>query len=203
MRFVDPDGMEATLYITGGAADKATEQLQSSGTNLKLQRDSETGKVEIVGGEAITEEDKKIQALIKDESVEVNVVAEESNKVSEGLPNEGAYFTGGAYLGTFLNIEKSTVKTIQQVNPSALEIMDNHADKPGAGIMHEVTESYAAGILSKKKGQASINGDKISRKAHRKATDQPVSANSFHRINVNGFVHVYLGTVLVNRYPSP
>lgn len=81
--------------------------------------------------------------------------------------------------------------------------MDQHADKPGAGIIYEVTESYAAGILSKKKGQASINGDRISRKAHRKATDQPVSANSFHRMNVNGFVHVYLGTVLVNRYPSP
>jgi RHS repeat-associated protein len=201
IRFIDPDGMDPRVFINGDASEEAMEQLKSSTKNLVLSRNEKTGQVEIIGGEAVTDDEKQLMAAITDETVNVNLRAGESNKVDKDLPNAGGVFTGGAYLGTKFNEEDKSVETFQQVNTVALDKMDEIAQKDGAGILHEVTESYEAGKLSQKYGKSSIiSSDKIGRRAHKKATPQPVSENDFSTTRINGRTIIFIGSTPINYY---
>jgi RHS repeat-associated protein len=95
MRFIDPDGMSSTVFINGEASQEAFSQLKSS-TNLELTRNKD-GKVEIVGGEAVTDSDKQLMAAINDESIEVHVTAINSNTTV--IDGQKIRINGGGFLG--------------------------------------------------------------------------------------------------------
>jgi hypothetical protein len=155
IRFCDPDGMSPELFIKGESAAAATAQLQQS-TNLTIARDSETGKISATG-EAKSSDDKKLQAILNSTEITVNVTATSSNEISSGVK-----FIGGAFMGNEVSLESmsivegtkpynptditvATVSTQQVVNPNNLEQMDTYYGTPGAGMLHEVTESFEGG----------------------------------------------------------
>lgn len=186
IRFIDPDGMSPELFIKGESAAAATTQLQQC-TNLTLSRDSETGKISATG-EAKTSDDKKLQTVINSTDVTVNVTATSSNEISSGVN-----FIGGAFMGNEVSSESmtivegtkpynptditvTTVSTQQVVNPNNLEQMDSYYGTPGAGMLHEVTESFEGGKISKNAGISSPNAagsGSVYNEAHKAATPQP------------------------------
>ena len=173
MRFIDPDGMSSTVFINGEASQEAFSQLKSS-TNLELTRNKD-GKVEIVGGEALTKDDKQLMAAINDESIEVHVTAPE--KFYERKDGVLSITTGGSFMGTNVTSTEdgNKIDTYQKVIPSHLSKMDEFGNKDsGTGMLHEVTESYEAGLISKESGVSAIPNGRIYAMAHKRATKQPV-----------------------------
>jgi len=81
-------------------------------------------------------------------------------------------------------------ETKQEVNPSVLEAMSSYFGKPGADMLHEVTESYQGALVSKKleidAGTATQaendNFISIYNAAHNNATPQ-TSTNGYQQIN--------------------
>ena len=135
MRFIDPDGRQGQdVIITGDKAKEAFKQLQQS-TSLKLSKD-ETGKVTATG-KAKTEADKKLQEAITDVSVKVQV-----NATSSNYSDNGKWFVGGAFGGSEVQKDGTTVAT-QTVNPEHTKQIDelNDASK-GSSVLHEVLEAF-------------------------------------------------------------
>jgi hypothetical protein len=165
MRFIDPDGMGAVLFITGVAAEQVTSQLQS-GTSLNLTRNSETGQISATG-EAKTQADELLLAAINDPTISVNV---DANTICGN--DKTGYSIGGAFMGNTISENKETVvtnnkpyeteeinklqsvDTKQMVNSDILAKMDKNGNKPGGGMMHEVFESYLGGQISQTTGVA-------------------------------------------------
>lgn len=165
---VDPDGMLDELVITGNEADKAVEQMQKA-TSLTLTKDS-NGKVS-AEGEAKTQDDKKLLAVINSTDITVNVEANNSKTI---VYNGQTYLTnGGAFMGnTIINrtvttefqtgikpftkmsipFDVTTVNAYQIVNPNLLEDFDIFAGKPGQSMLHEVTEAYSGALISLEAG---------------------------------------------------
>lgn len=77
----------------------------------------------------------------------------------------------------------NTVVTEQEVNPTVLNTMSTAHGKPGAEMLHEVTEAYQGGLISQKNGVSSPESNQPSsvyQKAHNRATNQ--SGQMFERI---------------------
>jgi len=55
-------------------------------------------------------------------------------------------------LGMGIKTDKNFVSTQQEVNPTVLGSISDAHEKPGADILHEVTESYQGGLISQKSG---------------------------------------------------
>ncbi|HLN52607.1 MAG TPA: RHS repeat-associated core domain-containing protein, partial [Lentimicrobium sp.] len=208
MRFTDPDGMLAKLKITGDAEEEATDQLQSGTENLKITRNSDG--VISAEGEAKTDYELRLVEVIQDQTITVNIEASYSDKTKDG-----DNFTGGAFLGNkvtestetvtvnnkpFEQVEQpgvSTVEAFQQVNPKELGKMDAYVDKPGAAMLHEVTEPYEGAKISQKTGisasKAESGKQSIADVADIKATEQPAAKNLFKQDIKGGYI-MYLGT---------
>jgi len=170
MRFLDPDGMLEELYIRGSEAEAATAELQKS-TSLTLTRDEKTGKVSATGT-AETKEDKKLLKVINSTSVAVGISAE-----STTTTDSQQLYVGGAFSGNALNGEDGdySVSAKQEVNPGVLEKASTANGKPGADMLHEVTEAYEGGLISLKRGSSSPEAGQPGsayNKAHRRATKQ-------------------------------
>ena len=187
LRYIDPDGMIEEVYINGSEAEQATKELQKS-TSLTLSRDSKSGKISATG-EAKTKGDKLLLSAINSKSVKVNVTATSNTNTSTGN-----LYIGGAFMGnTVGNVttqstrmigkddpitttSTSTVATAEQeVNPSVLGTMSAAHGKPGADMLHEVTEAYQGGVISLGKGVSSpVDGQpgSVYQQAHNSATKQ-------------------------------
>jgi len=194
IRFIDPDGMEIDVYITGDAAAEATKQLQQS-TSLKLSRDSQTGKIEATG-RAKSKSDKQLLAAINDENIDVNVTASNSLQTSTGLDYIGGAFMGNKIientstldipeLNFSIELSGKSIEASQEVNPNMLEYYDNAAGTNGAFMKHEVTEAYEGAKISLStgiealpaiKGNATYNS--IYLPAHDAASKQPAITSS-------------------------
>jgi len=158
------------VYITGSMANQATEELQKS-TSLTLSRDSETGKISATG-EAKTKSDEKLAEAINSTSVKVNVTAENTSTTT----SKGSY-VGGAFMGNTVTngANGNTVVAEQEVNPTVLGKMSSAHGKPGADMLHEVTEGFEGALISQKKGvssPASNTAGSVYEKAHSRATKQ-------------------------------
>lgn len=175
---IDTDGAFDELVITGSQADaeKATEDLQKK-TTLKLSRDPSTGKIS-AAGTAKTEDDKKIEQIVNDPTIRVNVIAANSNSVSYGGAN--VHVNGGGFMGNIVtpttatltidtppsilgdegknNTPKSVtttynaVEATQIVNPDQLRIWDAAFGKSGDCILHEVSEAYIGAQIAQLSG---------------------------------------------------
>jgi len=193
---VDPDGRSDELFINGDESESAFALLQSS-TSMILSRDSKTGKISAIG-EALNEDDKKLLNVIKCNEISVNVEANSFNSINVNGVN---YMTnGGAFMGNIienssftseiqigikpfesisLTFDISTVKAFQTINPYLLEDFDIFAGTKGKSILHEITEAYSGGLISKKSGisaQPAIKGNPtywIYEKAHKADTTVP------------------------------
>src|SRR5699024_1905644 len=94
VKLVDPDGRSVDeVIITGEKAEEALSQLNAS-TNLNIERDEESGKLSISGGETKTKADKQLKEAIEDNNRVVEV-----NAVSTSITDDRKKFLGGAFGG--------------------------------------------------------------------------------------------------------
>ncbi len=147
MRFVDPDGMQTKVVITGDDSESAAKQLDES-TSLKITRNPDNGELS-ASGEANTDADKQLLSAINDPDITVEVNANKSEFTSTG-----AYYPGGAMMGTEITDEGCIIAK-QEVSPPMLSEADEFYNTPGAGMMHEVTEGFEAGKITKLPGTPS------------------------------------------------
>ena len=160
IRFIDPDGRQnKDVIITGGAANTALNELQKAvSSELTLTKDS-NGKVSYTqnsSGAKLSSDAQQLVNAIDDHSVNVNVKAE-NTKMTEA----GHLYIGGAFGGnttkSLLSRDGSslstTIETKQEVNPTVLGAMSDYFGKPGADMLHEVTESYQGALISQKLGK--------------------------------------------------
>jgi RHS repeat-associated protein len=195
IRFIDPDGMDPDIYLTGEAAQEAFKQLQQS-TQLKLSIDN-LGKIS-ASGEAESGSDKKLLEAINNKNVTVNIEAVNSNTLSDGKGGI-LLMVGGAFLGNTvktktetsnsdigfedvvgnISIEttstNTTASTTQKVNPTVLGALDQANGNNGTGMLHETLESYEGGLISLKSGKSSPAGGEpgsVYTKAHHRAPYQ-------------------------------
>ena len=159
LRFIDPDGRQGSdVIIKGRAANDALKELQKSvSSELTLKMDS-NGKVSYTQNDPKVKLSSNAQQLVNavdDHSVNVNVTAENTN-----LTKAGQLYVGGTFSGNKTNFifnnegtsMTSITETYQEVNPTVLGSMSNYFGKPGADMLHEVTESYQGGVIARKLG---------------------------------------------------
>jgi RHS repeat-associated protein len=149
---VDPDGNELT--ITGEASDKAVSQLKNIAPNLKLRNENGVIKAD---GKAKTPAEKQLIKIINDTKIKVNITAKNTNKIdSENETNQ----YGGGYLGNTVkkdeNDKVTSVDANQFVNPDVIAYWDEKTESTvGEGMMHEVIEAFAGGVIAKETGDPS------------------------------------------------
>ncbi|MCX8532077.1 RHS repeat-associated core domain-containing protein [Chryseobacterium sp. KC 927] len=155
IRFIDPDGRQGKdVTITGGAATIALMELQKSvSSELTLSKDS-NGKVSYTQNNPksrLSSDAQQLVDAIDNHSVNVNVKAENTNRTEKRN-----LYIGGAFSGNKTRYQFSKngsfdaiTETLQEVNPSVLGLISNYFNKPGADILHEVTESYKGALISR------------------------------------------------------
>jgi len=165
---IDPSGLLDGLVITGPESEAATVQLQQGAPNLKPTK----GPDDRISyeGIAVTDNEKKLQAVIDDPNIDVNINALNSNRyIYNGETCEmtgGGAFMGNTVYGNtahtkmetpFGAIEFSydynTVNASQFVNPDHLTDVDTYGT-PGQSILHEATEAYSGALISQKTGNS-------------------------------------------------
>lgn len=160
IRFIDPDGMAPDINIQGPNAQKALDALNTN-TNLVLNMD-ENGKVSIVGGSAINQQDVELQQAIEDKNVEVNLKTTEDNMITITNSGTTGRIWGGALGGSVIEnreipiYEEGSSRIVgfetRTVTVAEQFINMNHADKevtiggatPGQNVYHETMEGYYA-----------------------------------------------------------
>jgi hypothetical protein len=179
LRFIDPDGRyPSDVILKGKEAQLAFVQLQASvKKDLTLSMDN-NGKVSYNqnGNGNLSRDSKQLVNAINDNSVVVNVIAENTTSTKSGN-----LYIGGAFSGNSVN--GNTVIAEQEINPSVLGTISTAHGKPGADVLHEVTEAYQGGLLSQKSGISSTASNQpgsVYQKAHDRATNQ--SGQIFERI---------------------
>src|SRR5690606_36577721 len=110
-------------------------------------------------------------------SIVVNVNAENTTTTKSGDS-----YIGGAFAGNTVTTGEggNTVVAEQEVNPGVLGKMSSAHGKPGADMLHEVTEAYQGALISQKKGTSSPGANQagsVYPKAHSKATKQSGSVH--------------------------
>ena len=161
VKYVDPAGEE--VYIVGDGADQATLQLSSRG--IKITRDSETGILSYtLTGKKLSKRESSLITAIDSKNVRVNINATNLYEV----PFEEGYSLRNSLCGQFLGVSlgencnpkglRETAETRQLVNPNICRKTDEmHGVPSGTSLVHEITESYIAGIIClDKKNQFSI-----------------------------------------------
>jgi len=174
IRFIDPDGRTPTdIRITGSESDKALQELQkAAGTDITLSKDAKTGNVTYTQNTkgSLSGNSAKVAKIINDKTVTVELKAENTVDTSTG----GKYI-GGAFMGNSV-LASGNVEAVQEINPYVLGILSDANTKAGEGILHEVTEGYEGGLISKASGVSSpdsTNPTSIYPQAHTAAHPQP------------------------------
>ncbi|GGD64398.1 hypothetical protein GCM10011514_30440 [Emticicia aquatilis] len=193
----DPDGRDPNdVILKGKEAQAAFSQLQASvQKDLTLSMDS-NGKVTYTqnGTGKLSRDSKQLVNAINDNSIVVNVNAENTK-----FTKSGNLYIGGAYSGNTVTqgTNGNTVVAEQEVNPVVLGIMSTTHGKAGADMLHEVTEAYQGALISQKSGQsspASNNSNSVYPTAHNRATAQSGqvyetlydASNNVLQMNANG-----------------
>ncbi|MBW3520169.1 type IV secretion protein Rhs [Flavobacterium sp. NKUCC04_CG] len=165
-------GEEVT--ITGEKKQEAFQELQKSvQKELNLTMD-EKGKVDYtkIKEGKVSEDSQQLIDAIDDESISVNVKAENTMKTEAG-----DIYVGGAYSGnSVIKTEKgNSVVAVQEINPIVFGKVGEATGKPGIDVLHEVTEAYQGGLIAQKNGissPSSINKNSTWPLAHSRATKE-------------------------------
>ena len=175
IRFIDPDGRAPwDVIIKGSESQAAFNELQASVQGqLNLSMDA-NGKVTYTqsGDGKLSKDAQQLANAIDNSSIVVNVNAENTTTTSSG-----DLYIGGAFAGNTVTKGEggNTVVAEQEVNPGVLGKMSTAHGKPGADMLHEVTEAYQGALISQKKGvssPASNQKGSVYNEAHQKATRQ-------------------------------
>jgi len=150
LRFIDPDGMGVDdVIIRGDSADKAFTQLESE-TTLSLTHNKTSGKVETTDlsnkeYKSLSTADQKLYDAIKDKGKTVDLIATSSNEIDMNGSGETTILVVGAYGGSKLSEDGTTIIGKQYVNPDQAEkIEQNGGNTAGQFVKHEIMESYSA-----------------------------------------------------------
>lgn len=205
----DPNGDDDDVVVTGPEADEATKQADNA-SSLNITRDSQTGKLDATGTPT-TESDVLLLKAIKDPTVTSEIYASQNQKTTSN-----AMFAGGAFMGTTvtttnvptpaglnggtIDIPVNTVVSNQEVNVNDCQKIDNYYGKVvGTTMIHEITESYVAGTISKASGVSSPAADSpmsIYNAAHNAATPEAGGVRRITEAKAAGFPfdnYIYLG----------
>ena len=171
VRYVDPNGMD--IYLYGSLSNLAFEQLQSGARGIDLTMDETGALCYSLNKKRMNDYARTLIGMIDNCSITLNINATDKNTLANG-----DYMVGGAFMGN--NVSKDSegnvsVSAFQTVNPSVLGAVDDFTYTSGKMMMHEVSEAYQGGIISKEKGISSprygLPGSAYD-EAHRKATPQ-------------------------------
>ncbi|RZK48012.1 MAG: RHS repeat-associated core domain-containing protein [Pedobacter sp.] len=183
IRFVDPDGVAPfDVIIKGSERQAAFDELQASVKGQLILSMDANGKIGYTqdGAGKLSKDAQQLTSVINDNSIVVNVFAENTTNTASGNLYIGGAFSGNTVTkGTAGN----TVEAYQEVNPSVLGKMSTAHGKAGADMLHEVTEAYQGGLISQKSGissPASNQPGSVYTRAHGRATNQ--SGGIFERI---------------------
>ncbi|MEM6524672.1 MAG: type IV secretion protein Rhs [Bacteroidota bacterium] len=132
------------------------------------------------GDGKLSKDAQQLANAIDNSSIVVNVNAENTTTTESGN-----LYIGGAFSGNTVTTgeDGNTVVAEQELNPGVLGTMSTAHGKPGADMLHEVTEAYQGALISQKKGRSSPAAGQagtVYDKAHQKATNQ--SGPVFERI---------------------
>ncbi|MDA3614208.1 RHS repeat-associated core domain-containing protein, partial [Polluticaenibacter yanchengensis] len=190
IRFIDPDGMRSDdVVLRGEEAQKAFQELQASvSSSLTLSMDDRDrvkytrnfSGVTLDNKAPLTKDAIELMNAIDDALIEILVDA-----TNDKTTSTGGLFIGGAFMGNLViqHDDMNFVQAYQEINPNVLSAMSTAHGKPGADVLHEVTEAYQGALLSQKSGVssgASNQSDSVYPTAHNNATSQ--SGAVFERI---------------------
>jgi hypothetical protein len=152
LRFIDSDGRAPNdVIILGAEKNKALIELQASVKGqIVLSMDNNSGKLSYkkVDRAYQNSNTRTLMEAIDSKSITVKVEA-----TSNAFNSEHELVVGGAFMGNTVTPakkagEKSTVVAQQQVNPDQLKMQSDYYGKPGAEMLHEVTEAYIGATYS-------------------------------------------------------
>jgi hypothetical protein len=183
IRLIDPDGRAPyDVIIKGSEKQTAFNELQASVRGQLILSMDANGKVTATqdGTGKLSKHVKQLSNAINDNSIVVNVNAENTTTTQSG-----DLYIGGAFSGNTVTkgANGNTVVAQQEVNPSVLNKVSRAHGKLGADMLHEVTEAYQGGLISQKNGvssPASNQPGSVYQQAHNRATNQ--SGLIFERI---------------------
>ena len=171
------------LILTGPGRMQALAQLQACvDTCMKLEIDGK-GRVTF---KWLRKPDRHhpdtnvqwLQTVINDRSVIVNISASDSQSTRDGRPTFGGAYLGNTFTGDSIRLTEdeflktAVVSTRQQVDPAITDTISEFYKKPGADMLHEVTESYAAAKYAQRYKGDDAKGQVYWKIAHDTATRQ-------------------------------
>jgi hypothetical protein len=183
IRFIDPDGMRPKDVILKGNQTQtqlAFDELKASVQGqLNLNMDDNGNVTYKITNPSVelNENALQLQTALDDHSVKVVVKA--SDKL---IDSEGEYLVGAAFMGNVLLSKDEpnkngpfTIMAKQEINPAILKQISDYHEKPGADVLHEVTEAYIGATISlaaKTSSPSSTHAGSVYNEAHDKATSQ-------------------------------
>ncbi len=151
---VDLDGRMAIysddVELSGPERNEAFIQLQSSVQGellLSMDSDGKVSYTQVKEGK-LSRNARQLINAIDDNAITVHINAANTTQTPSGN-----LFIGGAFLGN--TVTENTIVAEQSVNPNVLGKISEAHDKPGADMLHEVTEAYQGALISQKKGVSS------------------------------------------------
>ncbi len=183
INLIDPSGMgPEKLRITGGQSAEALAELQKNlGDNVTLHIDLNGDVSYTQNNEGPLSADMtEILNIIDDTTIQVNLTAENTFTT-----DDNALYIGGAFMGNSLNQDVllgDTVTAEQLINPAVLSAMSTDYNNPGRDVLHELSEAYEGGILSKSNQASSPRAGQegsVYESAHRNAIPQSGRVSEF------------------------
>jgi hypothetical protein len=180
LRFIDPDGRAPEdVILKGSEKQKAFTELQKAVQGqLNLSMDN-NGKVTYtaVQGATLNGDAKQLTTAIDDHTVNVNINASNNYNTSTGGLLIGGSFMGNTVTDKMVTTDGSPstvplVETNQEVNVKNLSDISEYYGKPGADMLHEVTESYNGAKNSQSSGVSATGTKTEFDAAHGAATPQ-------------------------------
>jgi RHS repeat-associated protein len=152
MRYVD--FMGDSIMFVGTQAQDAFSQTQAAISNelaLNMQSNGTITATQTAMG-PLTYASSQILEAANSNSVTVVITSENTTTTSEGN-----LYIGGAFMGNTVSTTNGIVTAVanQEVNPNVLGSMSTAHGKPGADMLHEITEAYQGAIISIRQGISS------------------------------------------------
>ena len=173
VNLVDPDGRK--IRITGKLYQEALAGLEYiSGLELELDKDNYLFiKNDIDNtGEYDNLESELLARIINDNNICVNIRTLNTQEIAQEYNN---YVLGGAFNGNNYDKNNNIVYTLQTVDPKILNRISSVNSKPGADMLHEVSESYEGALIAREESRSIGNSKKdlaFYQKAHKRAYPQ-------------------------------
>ena len=203
VNLVDPDGRK--IRITGELNQEALNGLQSiSGLDLELDKDNYLFiKNDLDNtGEFDNMESELLARIINDNNIYVNI---RTLNTQETVQNVNNYVLGGSFNGNIYDKNSNVVYTLQTVDPQILNSISSVNSKPGADMLHEVSESYEGALIAREESRSIGNSKEepfFYNKSHERAYPQSGKVKA-DLIGNKIFISVkgkHIATITLKRY---